>query len=213
LKTTIPAAEDGLHFYYQPRHLRPFNVGWLFPIGGSSRAGLGSYLGRTQLTETLASFTRNEFGLPPNDRHGGFFPYRRQPASTNDVFRIGDAAGQCIPLTGEGIRPALYFGAMAGRLARRVLDEQISLPAALHRYGKFVGQRARLYHYLLIVQKVLPALPMAWIEGVAGRVQRPDVLASLLRWYWKMFDPDTLAQFWHHRSTNDVFEKATSGSG
>ena len=213
LETTIPAAEDGLHFYYEPRHLHPFNVGWLFPIGGSSRAGLGSYLGRTQLNEILASFTQSEFGLPPDGRHGGFFPYRRQPASTNDVFRIGDAAGQCIPLTGEGIRPALYFGAMAGRLARRVLDEQISLPAALHRYGKFVGQRARLYHYLLIVQKVLPALPMAWIEGVAGRVQRPDVLASLLRWYWKMFDPDTLAQFWHHRSTNDVFEKATSGSG
>ena len=102
---------------------------------------------------------------------------------------------------------------MAGRLARRVLDEQISLPAALHRYRIYVGQRARLYRYLLIVQKVLPALPMVWIEGVAGRVQRPDVLDPWLGWYWKMFDPDALAQFWHHRSTNDVFEKAMSGSG
>ena len=46
-ETTIPAAEDGLHFYYEPRHLRPFNIGWLFPIGAFSRAGLGSYLGRT----------------------------------------------------------------------------------------------------------------------------------------------------------------------
>jgi flavin-dependent dehydrogenase len=196
LETTIPTSEAGLHFYYEPRRLRSFNVGWLFPIGAHSRAGLGNYLGRTQLTETLANFTRNEFGVPPNGRHGGFFPYRRQPASTNDVFRIGDAAGQCIPLTGEGIRPALYFGAMAGRLARRVLDEQISLPTALHRYGKFVGQRAKLHRYLLIVQKVLPALPLAWIEGVAGFVQRPDVLDPLLRWYWKMFNPDTLARLW-----------------
>jgi flavin-dependent dehydrogenase len=208
LETTIPVADDGLHFYYEPRHLRPFNVGWLFPISGSSRAGLGSYLGRTQLNETLASFTQNEFGLPPNGRHGGYFPHRRQPASTGDVFRIGDAAGQCLPLTGEGIRPALYFGAIAGHLARRVLDEEISLPIALHRYGKFVGQRARLYRYLLIVQKVLPALPIAWIERVSSRVQRPDVLDPLLRWYWKMFDSNALAQFWSHRATNDVFEKA-----
>lgn len=212
LETTIPVTEGGLHFYYQSRHLRPFNVGWLFPIGGSSRAGLGNYLGRTQLNETLASFTQSEFGLPPDGRHGGYIPYRRQPASTGEVFRIGDAAGQCIPLTGEGIRPALYFGAMAGRLALRVLDEEISLPAALHRYGKYVGLRARLYRYLLIVQKVLPALPMAWIEGVAGRVQRPDVLDPLLRWYSKMFDPDALAQFWRHRSTNTVSEEAMSRS-
>ena len=28
LETTIPAAEDDLHFYYEPLHLRPFNVGW-----------------------------------------------------------------------------------------------------------------------------------------------------------------------------------------
>lgn len=102
---------------------------------------------------------------------------------------------------------------MAGRLARRVLDEQISLPTALHRYGRFVAQRARLYRYLLIVQKVLRTLPMLWIENIGGRVQRPDVLDPLLRWYWKMFDPDALAQFWQHRSTNEVFEKATSGSG
>ena len=213
LETTIPAAEDGLHFYYAPRHLHPFTVGWLFPIGGRSRVGLGSYLGRTQLTKTLANFTQYEFGLPPGGRHGGFFPYRRQPASTGDVFRIGDAAGQCIPLTGESIRPALYFGAMAGRLARRVLDDEISLPAALHRYGKFVGQRAKLYRNLLIVQKVLPALPMAWIQGVAGRVERPDALDPLLRWYWKMFDPNALAQSWHRRPTYDVSEKATNGSG
>lgn len=86
LETTIPAAEDGLHFYYEPRHLRPFNVGWLFLIGGSSRVGLGSYLGRTQLTKRLASFTRYKFGLPPDGRHGGFCPYQHQPASTNDVF-------------------------------------------------------------------------------------------------------------------------------
>ena len=202
LETTIPVSGNGLHFYYEPRHLHPFTIGWLFPIGKYSRAGIGSYLGRTQLAETLSSFTRNEFGLLPNGKHGGYFPHRRRPAFTSDVFRIGDAAGQCIPLTGEGIRPALYFGTMAGCLAQRVLNNEISLPDALREYGKFVEKHAQLYRYLLVVQKVLPRLSMVWIERVARRVQRPDVLDPLLRWYWKMVDPGTLARLWPGRLDN-----------
>jgi len=193
LETTIPTSDDSLHFYYDPRHLQRFTVGWLFPVGEYSRAGLGNYLGRTQLVETLSSFTRNEFGQSPDGKHGGYFPYRCRPASTGDVFRIGDAAGQCIPLTGEGIRPALYFGAMAGRLAQRVLNYEINLPNALREYEKFVKQHDELYRYLLIVQKVLPRLPMTWIEGIARRIQRPDVLDPLLRWYWNVFNPTAFA--------------------
>jgi flavin-dependent dehydrogenase len=193
LETTIPTSDDGLHFYYHPRHLQRFTVGWLFPIGEYSRAGLGSYHGRTQLAETLSSFTQNRFGQSPDGRHGGYFPYRRRPASTGDVFRIGDAAGQCIPLTGEGIQPALYFGAMAGLLAHRVLTHEINLPNALREYGKFVKQHAELYRYLLIVQKVLPHLPMTWIEGIARRIQRPDVLHPLLHWHWNVINPTALA--------------------
>lgn len=74
METTIPAAKDGLHFYYEPRHLHPFNVGWLFPIGGHSRAGLGNYLGRTQLNETLASFTQDEFDCCPMEGTAAIFP-------------------------------------------------------------------------------------------------------------------------------------------
>lgn len=102
LETTIPASEDGLHFYYEPRRLRPFTVGWLFPAGECSRAGLGSYLGQTRMAEALANFTHSEFGLSPGSRHGGYFPYRRRQPTTGHIFRIGDAAGQCIPLTGRG---------------------------------------------------------------------------------------------------------------
>lgn len=49
-------------------------------------------VGKTQLNATLADFVRAEFGCPPDGRHGGYFPYRRQPATTGHVFRIGDAA-------------------------------------------------------------------------------------------------------------------------
>ncbi len=154
METTIPISEDGLHFYYEPRHLHPFTVGWLFPIGAHSRAGLGSYLGQTQLNEVLANFTRNEFGhaTRPDGRHGSYLPCRRRPAMTDRVFRVGDAAGQCIPLTGEGIRPALYFGAAAGRLARRVLDGELREADALREYREFVERHAAPYRYLLPLQ-------------------------------------------------------------
>ncbi|HEX6268945.1 MAG TPA: NAD(P)/FAD-dependent oxidoreductase [Anaerolineales bacterium] len=196
LETTIPTSEDGLHFYYEPSRLPPFTVGWLFPIGTRARAGLGSYLGQTRMAEALADFTHSEFGLSPDGRHGGYFPYRRQQPTTGCVFRIGDAAGQCIPLTGEGIRPALHFGAMAGRLVRRVLDGEIREANALREYRNLVRRHAEPYRYLLAVQKLLPRLPMAWIERIAGRVKQPDVLDPLLRWYWKSFNPDTLARLW-----------------
>jgi len=196
LETTIPVSKDGLHFYYDPRRLRPYNVGWLFPIGAHSRLGLGSYLGHTQLNETLSNFAHTDFGCPPDSRHGGYFPHRRRPATTDHVFHVGDAAGQCIPLTGEGIRPALYFGAAAGRLARRVLDGELREPDALREYRKFVERHAEPYRSLLPAQKILPGLPMEWIERIASLVHRPAVLDPLLRWYWNVIDPDVLALSW-----------------
>ena len=38
------------------------------------------------------------------------------------MFFVGDSAGHCLPLSGEGIRTAFYFGIAAGRELRAVLD-------------------------------------------------------------------------------------------
>ncbi len=203
LETTIPTPEDGLHFYYEPRQLHQFTVGWLFPTGESSRAGLGDYQGRTQLAETLTSFTHSWFDQSPDGRHGGYFPYLRRPTSTENIFRVGDAAGQCIPLMGEGIRPALYFGAMAGCLAQRVLAGETDLSNALGEYKKYVRRHAEPYLYLLVVQKVLPRFPLGWIEWVARLIRRPVLLDPLLQWYWDTLDPDALARLWSHRSESE----------
>ena len=58
-----------------------------------------------------------------------------------------------------------------------------------------------------VARSVTRQIAYVWIGGVARCIQRPDVLDPLLRWYWKMFDPDALAQFWHGRPTNDISEK------
>jgi flavin-dependent dehydrogenase len=198
LETSIPVSEEGLHFYYDPRRLRPFNVGWLFPTGSHSRAGLASYRGNTQVGGGLRDFVRDRFECPPDGRHGGYFPYRRRPATTGNVFRVGDAAGQCIPLTGEGIRPALYFGAQAGRLARRVLEGQMRLPEALGAYRQFVDSHKGIYRFTLLGQKIVPGLPIQWIERLAKLIHHPGCLDPVLRAYWNAMDPLKISNF-----TND----------
>ena len=113
LETTLPYEEEGLHFWYEPGRLLPFGVTWLFPVGPVSRFGIGSYRGQTSLRGQLGDWLASDFNLSPDSLHGGFFPNALRAATTGQVFRVGDAAGQCLPLTGEGIRPALYFGMVA----------------------------------------------------------------------------------------------------
>ncbi len=49
---------------------------------------------------------------------GNWFPHRLRPATEDGVFFAGDSAGHCLPLSGEGIRPAFYFGIAAAREIR-----------------------------------------------------------------------------------------------
>lgn len=200
LETVIPVEKDGLHFYYDKRRLGAYNVGWLFPTGPFSRAGFGSYRGLTRLNAALRDFAVNNFGKSPHEIHGGYWPYQRRPATSGHVFRIGDAAGQCLPFTGEGIRPALYFGAVAGRLARRVLAGEVREPEALRVYRRINKQRIAIPHYLLLaVQKITPGLPMRWLGELADLIHSPERLDPLLRQYWEILNPDTLASFWSGR--------------
>jgi len=189
LETEIPLTGQGLHFYYDPGRLQPYNIGWLFPVGASSRAGLGNYRGQSGLNESLQAFVHTQFKVPTNGHHGGYFPHRGQPATTGTVFRVGDAAGQCIPLTGEGIRPAVYFGAVVARIAQKVLTGELPEQDAMTMYRKFVERHRVGYHFLLAAQKILPGLPILWTEHLAGMIRSPEILVPLLQLYWEMANP------------------------
>lgn len=192
LETVVPVPEEGLHFYYDSPRLGPYNVGWLFPTGAFSRAGFASYRGHTGLNQNLTDFVQDQFRRSPDGRHGGYFPYSGQPATTGQVFRVGDAAGQCLPFSGEGIRPALYFGAASGRLVSRVLGGEMRVDEALRRYREFVEQHRPAYRILLAAQKVVPGLPMAWIEALAGLVEPEERIGAVMRLYWKTISPEAL---------------------
>ena len=73
---------------------------------------------------------------------GNWFPHRLRAAADGRTFFVGDSAGHCFPLSGEGIRTAFYFGIAAGRELRAVLDGRAEpREEALARYAR-VQRRA-----------------------------------------------------------------------
>ncbi len=200
LEAVLLVKERGLHFYYDKQEFGAFNVGWLFPSGAFSRAGLGSYRGLAHLGTALKDFTVNHFENSPSSFHGGYWSYRRQPATNGRVLRVGDAAGQCLPLTGEGIRPALYFGAVAGNLARRTLDGEMRASEASRAYQSADKRQLAIAHRLLLTaQQIIPGLPMQWIGELAHFLSQPRRLDLIWRQYWEIISPDRLAQLWPGR--------------
>lgn len=75
---------------------------------------------------------------------------------------MGDAAGQCEPLTGAGIGAALYFGLGCAGIVQKVIDKEISLEAGLQHYNELVKTYHHYYSFLEGFQKRLLSLPDSW---------------------------------------------------
>ncbi len=182
IETTAAYRDDGLHFWYDPRRLLPMGVTWAFPIGDLTRIGIASYRGETRLGNGLDRFL-SSLGVQRDGVHGGYFPYALRDPVIGDLFLVGDAAGQCMGLTGEGIRPALFFGTQLGRLLRQVLEGEITLEEGREAYRRLVAARRSGYALLCLAQRVLPRLPLPLVLGVMALVRWPPVLRRVLTLY------------------------------
>src|SRR5215210_89669 len=76
---------------------------------------------------------------------GNWIPHKLRPATGNGVFFVGDSAGHCLPVTAEGIRPALYFGLALGLELRATYEGLQSLERALENYGNFSASHRRQF--------------------------------------------------------------------
>lgn len=186
LETTVAYRDDGLHFWFDPKALLPMGVTWAFPIGEFSHVGIGSYRGETRLGFGLDRFL-DRLDLQRNGLHGGYFPHALRDPVIGDLFLVGDAAGQCLGLTGEGIRPALFFGTHLGRLLCRVLEGKMSLEEARVAYRELVAARKSTYDLLCLAQRVVPRLPLPLVQGLMAFVNRPRVLQVILALYLPAF--------------------------
>ncbi len=187
LECTVPYVEEGLHFAYLPSSLGRLTIAWVFPIQGASRIGIGRYEGETRGTLRLLEVYLRQMGQSRRKVHGGYFTYRLRDPVLQEMFLVGDAAGQCLPLTGEGIRPALYFGTHLGRLLRRVLEGQMSLEAAREAYRRLVARYRKAYDLLYRLQRLLPRLPLPVLQVLMALGTRPRVYRRTLQRYFAAF--------------------------
>ena len=189
LETEVPApAAAGLHFYFWPEIVRD-GYAWVFPAGRVVRVGVLSYRGRSGLGSNLERFL-SRLGLPSGPRHGGFLGTRLGPAVVDGVFIAGDAAGQCLPFTGEGIRSAVWAGRVCGELIRQVLDGTMPPAEAAARYSAYTSRQRRRYRVLEWSTLAALALPARVLGLLAAWVSRPGPLWAFMRHYLAMFAPE-----------------------
>ncbi len=173
---------SGLHFWYDPGILR-HGVGWVFPRGETVSIGVGAYGRVTRLGAPLSRFAAR-FATSPDGVHGTYFPKALRAPVAGDVFVVGDAAGMCLALTGEGIRPALFFGEACGRIVRRVLRGELTPEAGLREYAAFVAERRVLFRFFTWLQTILPRLPASWIDAITLLVRHDRLRPWVLDKYW-----------------------------
>ncbi len=124
-----PNYDQGMLYLIMGSQVAPSGYAWAFPRGrGRVRLGVGvirpdvdadarEYL--DTFTERLPNLAPDFKGASPVEYHTGLFPSEGVVESfvRDGLIATGDAAGQGSTLVGEGIRFALYSGAMAGAVA------------------------------------------------------------------------------------------------
>ena len=115
---------------------------WSVPAGEEQRVGVGSYEPRDHVKAPTLEIA-GRLGVTPVRYQGNWFPHALRPAAEDGVFFVGDSAGHCFPLSGEGIRTAFYFGIACGRELRRVLAGEATRGEALRAYGAFSAATRR----------------------------------------------------------------------
>jgi flavin-dependent dehydrogenase len=180
--------DPGLHFYFDSR-VRADGYGWSFPAGAVARAGVLSYVAPDGVRTSTEQFLAAE-GMRGSHYHGGYLTAGLRPAVAGPVFLVGDSAGHCLPLTGEGIRPAVFFGQHLSALLNGVLEGRRTRFEAAATYIGLQNEHARRYALLRSLQTALrgwPDPPMGpFLRAYAGQ-------GRLYRWlsrlYWELAAP------------------------
>ena len=128
--------------------IAPSGYAWALPWGGRRvRLGVGvihadtnvnpeDYLNR--LVENASAFGMDLAGAQPVEYHTGLIPSDglSECFVGNGILGAGDSAGQPSALLGEGIRWAIWAGAMAGQTAAESVAANDQSSAFLSRYDK-----------------------------------------------------------------------------
>ncbi|MEX2192043.1 MAG: NAD(P)/FAD-dependent oxidoreductase [Nitrosarchaeum sp.] len=124
----------------------PAGYAWIFPVGKNIvRIGVGVGKPESQVdpTERLKELMDSKIGpisklgkITPIEFHYGLIPNDGLSRKTvyNNLILVGDSAGQANPLVLEGIRYAIKFGRVAGKIASNAIKSGKTDESALYPY-------------------------------------------------------------------------------
>jgi menaquinone-9 beta-reductase len=156
--------------------------GWSVPAGDEQRVGVGSYEPRDHVKQPTVALA-DRLGRPAVRYQGNWFPHRLRRAAQDGVFFVGDSAGHCFPLSGEGIRTALYFGTACGRELGEVLSGRRTRDEALRHYAAFSAGHARAFGLALRLQALVPRLPPRLLTAGLKAFGRGPLVRRSFSWY------------------------------
>jgi flavin-dependent dehydrogenase len=170
------------------RSLVRAGYGWSVPAGGEQRVGVGSYAPRDHVKEPTRELARR-LDVDAVRYQGNWFPHRLRPAAEDGVFFVGDSAGHCFPLSGEGIRTAFYFGIACGRELRAVLAGAQTRERALAAYAGFSQAHAPAFARALALQRAIPRLPPRALTALLAVMGRERPCRRAFAWYLAQAHP------------------------
>jgi menaquinone-9 beta-reductase len=166
--------------------------GWRVPAAGEARVGVASYAPRDHVRQPTVELAER-LQLEPVRYQGNWFPHRLRPATEDSIFFVGDSAGHCFPLSGEGIRTAFYFGIACGRELTAVLQQDRSRAEALERYAAFSAKHAPAFAIAGRLQRMIPALPPRLLTSGLRVLGRQWLIDRSFRWYLDQAHPSYAA--------------------
>jgi flavin-dependent dehydrogenase len=145
-----------LELWLDEKYISP-GYSWAFPARDEVRIGVGSFDPRVHVKDPTLELV-SDLDQSPDGYQGNWIPHRLRTATEDGIFFVGDSAGHCLPVTAEGIRPALVFGVLLGRELRAVLEGRQAAAAAAARYAAAHEERRRVFEVLFRLQGTIHRL-------------------------------------------------------
>jgi flavin-dependent dehydrogenase len=197
------SSSDDLEIWIDRRYV-PAGYGWCFPAAEEQRIGVGSFDPRFHVKDTTVLLAE-DLERPPVRYQGNWIPHKLRAGTEDGIFFVGDSAGQCLPLTAEGIRTALYFGIMAGNELRAVVEGRQDRERALRNYAEFVDAHEWKFRWLLRAQRLLPRLPARAQRALIRAAGRKRFLDWAFGHYLRIAPP---SYAWEHAPLPEPRESA-----
>jgi flavin-dependent dehydrogenase len=177
-----------LEIWIDTKYVSP-GYSWSFPAGDEVRVGVGSFDPRIGVKTPTVQLV-DDVGRSPDGYQGNWIPHRLRPAAQDGVFFVGDSAGHCLPLTAEGIRPALLFGVACGRELRAVVEGRQDRDAALRAYAADSAAHRHEFESMYRAQQSVRHLHGPAMDALVRVFTRRALAHWVFRHYLEIAPPD-----------------------